>query len=252
MDLRGEFGLSFVDDQGRPRGALRADRFDGDGPVAEIEIPRGTLSRVRHEQSRDRVDHRFGDRITSTRDDGTKVHVEFTSAPAETFDVAAGADGLRSELRETLFDPETDHLHHIDTAPRSPWSARTPPPANWRAHPRTSRVRSRGTSGRPASHLPGEDVLILSQINRSNAFTLDDYSRHVVAAWLRAVAVPELGHVYTSSQRVGGDDLAAQFEKAYGNVEAALRAAEPTAIIATARQGHPTPPASTAVGVATL
>lgn len=36
------------------------------------------------------------------------------------------------------------------------------------------------------------------------------------------------------------------------SVEAALRAPEPTAIIATARQGHPTPSASTAVGVATL
>ncbi|MEV5528669.1 hypothetical protein [Streptomyces prunicolor] len=44
-----------MDDQGRPRGALRADQFGGDGPVAEIE---------------------------------------------------------------TLFGPETDHLHHIVTAPR--------------------------------------------------------------------------------------------------------------------------------------
>lgn len=98
-----------------------------------------------------------------------------------------------------------------------------------------------------------------------------------------AVAVPEPGLVYTSGQvawdkdghLVGGDDLGAQFEKAYDNVEAALRAtgssrekiiketiylpgyttdraAELTAIIAAARKGHPTPPASTAVGVTTL
>ena len=97
-----------------------------------------------------------------------------------------------------------------------------------------------------------------------------------------AVAVPELGLAYTSGQvawgkdgqLVGGDDLAAQFEQAYDNVEAALRAAgssrekiiketihlpgyttdraaELTAIIATARKGHPTPPPSTAVGVTT-
>jgi len=74
-----------MDDEGRPRGALRAGRF--------------------------------GVRIPSTRDDGTKVHVECTSAPAETFDVAVGADGLHSELRETPFAPETDRLHHIVTAP---------------------------------------------------------------------------------------------------------------------------------------
>jgi len=35
---------------------------------------------------------------------------------------------------------------------------------------------------RLARHVPCKDVLILSQINRSTAFTLDDYSQHVVAA----------------------------------------------------------------------
>lgn len=98
-----------------------------------------------------------------------------------------------------------------------------------------------------------------------------------------AVAVPELGLVYTSGQvawdkdgeLVGGDDLAAQFEKAYDNVELALRAAgssrekiiketiyiagyttdraaELVGMIAAARKGTPTPPASTAVGVTSL
>ncbi|WP_405988627.1 hypothetical protein [Streptomyces sp. NBC_00986] len=35
---------------------------------------------------------------------------------------------------------------------------------------------------RLASHVPGKELLIRSQINRSNAFTLDDYSRHLAAA----------------------------------------------------------------------
>ncbi|MEW1826907.1 FAD-dependent monooxygenase [Streptomyces sp. NPDC088196] len=117
------FGLSFVDARGRTKGALRADQFGGDGPVAEIEILRGTLSRVLYDQSRDRVDYRFGDRITSTRDDGTKVHVEFATAPAASFDVVVGADGLHSELRESLFGPETNYLHHLGTY-ISFWTAR--------------------------------------------------------------------------------------------------------------------------------
>ncbi|MGW3290243.1 FAD-dependent monooxygenase [Streptomyces sp. NPDC001002] len=117
------YGLSFVDGQGRTKGALRADQFGGDGPVAEIEILRGALSEVLHEQSRDRVEYRFDDRITSAHDDGTKVHVEFKSAPAESFDVVIGADGLHSELREMLFGPETDHLHHLGTYV-SFWTAR--------------------------------------------------------------------------------------------------------------------------------
>ncbi|MFI1868706.1 FAD-dependent monooxygenase [Streptomyces jumonjinensis] len=117
------FGLSFVDGRGRTKGTLRSDQFGGDGPVAEIEILRGSLSRVLHEQSQDRVDYRFGDRITSARDEGTKVRVEFESAPAESFDVVVGADGLHSELREMLFGPETRHLHHLGTYV-SFWTAR--------------------------------------------------------------------------------------------------------------------------------
>jgi enamine deaminase RidA (YjgF/YER057c/UK114 family) len=98
-----------------------------------------------------------------------------------------------------------------------------------------------------------------------------------------AVTVPALGLVYTSGQvawdkdgqLVGGDDLVAQFEQAYENVEAALRAAgssrekiiketvylagyttdqagELVAALTAARKGCPTPPASTAVGVTAL
>ncbi|MFF2026926.1 FAD-dependent monooxygenase [Streptomyces sp. NPDC058171] len=117
------FGLSFVDRRGRARGTLRSDRFGGDGPVAEIEILRGSLSRVLHERSKDRVDYRFGDRITSVRDEGAKVRVEFASASVESFDLVVGADGLHSELREMLFGPEVRHVRHLGTYV-SFWTAR--------------------------------------------------------------------------------------------------------------------------------
>lgn len=97
------------------------------------------------------------------------------------------------------------------------------------------------------------------------------------------IALPEVGLVYTSGQvawdakgeLVGGDDLAAQFQRAYENVEVVLdaagssrskivketiylvgystdRAEELVGLIAAARQGHPVPPTSTTVGVETL
>ncbi|MFJ4773789.1 FAD-dependent monooxygenase [Streptomyces uncialis] len=117
------YGLSFVDDRGRSKGTIRSDRFGGDGPVAEIEILRDSLSRVLHERSRDRVGYRFADRITSVRDEGPKVRVEFESAPAESFDAVVGADGLHSELREMLFGPESGHVRHLGTYV-SFWTAR--------------------------------------------------------------------------------------------------------------------------------
>ncbi|MCM2389771.1 FAD-dependent monooxygenase [Streptomyces albipurpureus] len=117
------FGLSFVDTRGRTRGEIRSDQFGGDGPVAEIEILRGSLSRVLYERSRDRVDYRFGDRITSVRDEGAKVRVEFETGPAESFDVVVGADGLHSELRGTLFGPEAQFVRHLGTYV-SFWTAR--------------------------------------------------------------------------------------------------------------------------------
>lgn len=97
------------------------------------------------------------------------------------------------------------------------------------------------------------------------------------------LAVPDLGLVYTSGQvawdakgeLVGRDDLAAQFTKAYENIDAVLAAggsdrgriiketihlvgydtdnsAELIALIAGCRGTGQTPPASTCVGVETL
>lgn len=97
------------------------------------------------------------------------------------------------------------------------------------------------------------------------------------------IVVPSAGLVFTSGQVawdstgqvVGRGDLAAQFTKAYDNVGLVLKAAGTTrakivketiylagyttdraeelvGLLAGARQGHPVPPASTAVGVDTL
>lgn len=96
------------------------------------------------------------------------------------------------------------------------------------------------------------------------------------------VKLPAAGLVYTSGQiawdsegNVVGDDLATQFQKAYENIDAVLAAAGTSrdkvvketvylvgytsdqadalfASLVEARGGHPTPPASTVVGVESL
>lgn len=116
----------------------------------------------------------------------------------------------------------------------------------------------------------------IEPINPSGLPTLTGVISH-------GVKLPQAGLVYTSGQvawdadgnLVGGDDLAAQFQRAYDNVEIVLRAAGSSrekivketiflvgyttdraealvGLLVGARKGHPAPPASTAVGVETL
>ncbi|MGI5176736.1 FAD-dependent monooxygenase [Dactylosporangium sp. CA-152071] len=108
-----ERGIATVDAAGRWTSTMAADAFGGEGMVAEIELPRGDLARVLHEATRDDVDYRFGDRITSLRQDGPRVEVGFASGGAEEFDLVVGADGVRSGVRALAFGPETDFVRPL-------------------------------------------------------------------------------------------------------------------------------------------
>ncbi|MGP4020868.1 FAD-dependent monooxygenase [Saccharopolyspora sp. 5N708] len=106
-------GMSYVDKNNRERAQMRADMFDGDGLIAEIEILRGDLAAVLYEATRHDVEYRFGDTITGIqqRDDG--VVAEFASGATEEFDVVIGADGLHSGLRALVFGPESRYLRDL-------------------------------------------------------------------------------------------------------------------------------------------
>ena len=56
-------GAYTVDVDGNVLETFRADDDGGDGYIAEIEILRGDLSRVLHDDTRDGVEYIFGDRI---------------------------------------------------------------------------------------------------------------------------------------------------------------------------------------------
>ncbi len=104
--------LVLVDRRNRSSGRLSAADFGGDGPVAEIEILRGSLSRAIVETSN--AEYRFGDRVERIVDDGDGVDVTFVSGQAERFDIVIGADGVHSDLRERTFGPNPPPLH-LDT-----------------------------------------------------------------------------------------------------------------------------------------
>ncbi|MEV6603783.1 FAD-dependent monooxygenase [Kutzneria sp. NPDC051319] len=90
----------------------RDGRFEAKVPAAvmsgEVEIPRGDLSRVLYEHTKDKVEYVFGDRITSLTEHAGGVDVTFQKGAPRTFDLVIGADGSHSGVRSLAFGPEQD------------------------------------------------------------------------------------------------------------------------------------------------
>jgi 2-polyprenyl-6-methoxyphenol hydroxylase-like FAD-dependent oxidoreductase len=90
-----------------------ADDEGGDGYISEIEILRGDLSRVLHDDTRDGVEYVFGDRIAELTQDADGVDVAFAGGDRRRFDLVVGADGLHSTLRAMVFGPRERFVRHL-------------------------------------------------------------------------------------------------------------------------------------------
>ncbi len=106
-------GLRYVDDHGRTLGELGVEMFGGNGPVADLEIMRGELTRVLSDVTAGRVEHRFGDTITALAQDDDGVDVTFDQAAGERFDLVVAADGLHSRVRSLVWGPEADYVRSL-------------------------------------------------------------------------------------------------------------------------------------------
>src|SRR6185503_20691379 len=96
-------GAYTVDADGKVLETFRADGDGGDGYISEIEILRGDLSRVLHDDTQDGVEYLFGDRIAELTQDPDGVDVAFAGGDRRRFDLVVGADGLHSSLRDVVF-----------------------------------------------------------------------------------------------------------------------------------------------------
>lgn len=108
-----ERGLAYVRADGRRTAALPADFLDGAGPVAEIEILRGDLSRILLDATSTGVEYLYGDSITQLDQDDTGVGVTFRSGTERRFDLVVGADGVHSRVRSLAFGPESQYVEHL-------------------------------------------------------------------------------------------------------------------------------------------
>lgn len=109
-------GARFVDEDGTVVQTFSAEDDGGDGFIADIEILRGDLSGVLHEATRDRVEYRFGDRVTGLTQDEAGVDVTFASGADRRFELVIGADGLHSSVRALAFGPHERYLRHLGHA----------------------------------------------------------------------------------------------------------------------------------------
>ena len=106
-------GAYTVDADGTVLETYRADDDGGDGYIADIEILRGDLSQVLHEDTRDGVEYVFGDRIADLTQDADGVDVTFAGGARRRFDLVVGADGLHSALRAMVFGPRERFVRHL-------------------------------------------------------------------------------------------------------------------------------------------
>lgn len=120
-----ENGIKFVDERNRTKAEVGVDAYDGNGPIAELEILRGELAKLLIEHSREKVEYRFGDSIASLEEQTGGVLVRFEQGSVAVFDLVIGAEGVGSRTRKMVFGDEVkrrsfDLYTAYFTIPRSP------------------------------------------------------------------------------------------------------------------------------------
>jgi len=104
--------MSFLDRMGRRRARIDIVGFRRSMAMRHFELPRGDLSNILHEASRDSRDFVFGDSITSFVQSEGGVEVAFEHSAPRRFDLVIGADGLHSIVRRLAFGAEKSFVHH--------------------------------------------------------------------------------------------------------------------------------------------
>jgi 2-polyprenyl-6-methoxyphenol hydroxylase-like FAD-dependent oxidoreductase len=105
--------LSFVDRSGKIVGSVRPESITGGVEGRDIEVPRGVLTTMLWEITRDDVEYIFDDSIESLVDSDGGVDVTFRSGAKRTFDLVVGADGLHSNVRRLVFGAESQFERYI-------------------------------------------------------------------------------------------------------------------------------------------
>jgi 2-polyprenyl-6-methoxyphenol hydroxylase-like FAD-dependent oxidoreductase len=148
----GRTDIQFRDASGRQLAVLTGEFLGG-----EVEILRGDLSAVFYERADGRCEYLFGDSVAALTQTADGVQVEFENAPARTFDLVVGCDGVHSAVRRLAFGPERDYVRHLGyyyaVAGVPAWGMRADRPRRSVAHAYSAPGLLAVTGGSKASHL---------------------------------------------------------------------------------------------------
>jgi 2-polyprenyl-6-methoxyphenol hydroxylase-like FAD-dependent oxidoreductase len=102
----GELGLEFVQAQGHVLARFPVGDPSGMSLTSEVEILRGDLAELLVSATSARTEYRFGEWITSVRQEDGAALVTFEQGNAERFDLVVAADGIGSDTRRLVVDDE--------------------------------------------------------------------------------------------------------------------------------------------------
>jgi 2-polyprenyl-6-methoxyphenol hydroxylase-like FAD-dependent oxidoreductase len=98
--------VTLVDGRGRVTGRIRPDQFTGSAAGHDLEVPRGALTHLLHERTRDDVEYVFDDSVTGLDERPDGVRVTFRRGAPRVVDLVIGADGLHSTVRALALGDE--------------------------------------------------------------------------------------------------------------------------------------------------
>lgn len=104
-----EAGVALVDERGRRRGTVLANR-SGRGRqslTSEYEIMRGDLVHILHDATADLdgVEYRFDTSVDRFEQHDSRVTAHFSDGSRDDFDLLVGADGQGSRIRRAILEP---------------------------------------------------------------------------------------------------------------------------------------------------
>jgi 2-polyprenyl-6-methoxyphenol hydroxylase-like FAD-dependent oxidoreductase len=106
-------GMAFVNAAGRTVSRIDMAAMRDKSGSEEVEVMRGDLVRILHEQARDSVEYLFGDSVETLEQDSGGVTVKLERGGGRRFDLVVGADGTHSNVRRLAFGPEERYITYL-------------------------------------------------------------------------------------------------------------------------------------------
>ena len=105
--------VTFVGANARVVGNIKPEDLMGGVAGKDVELPRGRLTALLFNLTRDTIKYRFGESIVALQDSDGGVDVEFRGGSRERFDLVLAADGLHSSTRALVFGPEHQFSRYL-------------------------------------------------------------------------------------------------------------------------------------------